>query len=71
MTAERKNMTEREKSLRDLVDKTLDFVDSGMFSRSEKQEILREVRGSLIEMRKIIASSPDITTPPSGGQNPA
>lgn len=62
-------MTEREKALRGLIDKTMDLVDSGMFSGSEKQVILREVRGSLVEMRKIIASAPDITTPPAGGES--
>ncbi len=64
-------MTEKEKDLRDLVDKAIALVDAGIFSRQEKHEILREVRGSLIAMSRVLGTEkPDTTPPPSSG-NPA
>jgi len=65
-------MSETEKALRALVDKTISLVDSGLFSRQEKHEILRKVRGALIEMNRLLARPElDDKPSPSGGEDAA
>lgn len=61
-------MTNAEKALTALVQKTIDIVDAGMFSPRDKQAILREVRGSLIEMSGLLGFSEmnDNPPPPDG-----
>ena len=65
-------MTEKEKTLRALVVRSLTIVDAGMFSRREKHEILREIRGALIEMNGLLGRPEiDEDPPPPGGEDAA
>lgn len=51
--------------LKAMVDKAMATVDEAMFSRQQKTQVLRELRGQLLSMNQIL-NKPQPLPPPDG-----